>query len=43
MGYGKSIDFVKRTQSDKGLKDKVFKIMSNPKYDGCQRGLAIMV
>ena len=43
MGYGKSIDLVKRTQSDKGLKDKVFKIISNPKYDGCQRGLAIMV
>ena len=34
MAYGKSKDLVKRTQSDKVLKDKVFKIASNPKYDG---------
>ena len=34
---------VKRTQSDKVLKDKAFKIASNPKYDGYQRGLASMV
>ena len=33
---------VKRTQSDKVLKDKAFKIGSNPKYD-YQRGLASMV
>ena len=31
---------VKRTQSDKVLKDKAFKIASNSKYDGYQRGLA---
>ena len=43
MAHGKSKDLVKRTQSDKFLKDKVFKIMSNPKYDGYQRGLASMV
>ena len=43
MAYGKSKDLVKRTQSDKVLKDKVFKIASNPKYDGYQRGLASMV
>ena len=43
MAYGKSEDLVKRTQSDKVLKDKVFKIASNPKYDGFQRGLASMV
>ena len=43
MAYGKSKDLVKRTQSDKVLKDKAFKIGSNPKYDGCQRGLAPMV
>ena len=38
MAYGKSKDLVKRTQSD-----NVFKIASNPKYDGYQRGLASMV
>ena len=43
MAYGKSKDLVKRTQSDKVLRDKVFKIASDPKYDGCQRGLASMV
>ena len=43
MAYGKSKDLVKRTQSDKVLKDKVFKIASDPKYDGYQRGLAPMV
>ena len=43
MAYGKSKDLIKRTQSDKILKDKAFKIASNPKYDGCQRGLASMV
>ena len=37
MAYGKSKDLVKRTQSDKVLKDKAFKIASNPKYDGYQR------
>ena len=43
MAYGKSKDLVKRTQSDKVLRDKAFKIASDPKYDGCQRGLASMV
>ena len=43
MTYGKSKDFVKRTQSDKVLRDKAFKIASDPKYDGDQRGLASMV
>ena len=38
--YGKSKDLVKRTQSGKVLKDKAFKIASDTKYDGCQRGLA---
>ena len=42
MAYGKSKDLVKRTQSDKVLKDKAFKIESDP-YDGYQRGLASMV
>ena len=43
MAYGKSQDFIKRTQSDKVLRDKAFKIASDPKYDGYQRGLASMV
>ena len=43
MAYGKSKDLVKRTQSHKILRDKAFKIASNPKYDGYQRGLASMV
>ena len=43
MTYGKSKYLVKRTQSDKVLRDKAFKIDSNPKYDGYQRGLALMV
>ena len=33
----------KRTQSDKVLRDKDFKIASNPKYDGYESGLASMV
>ena len=43
MAYGKTKDLVKRTQSDNALKDKAFKIVSDPKYDGYQRGLASMV
>ena len=43
MAYGKSEDLVKRTQSDKILRDKAFKIASDPKYDGYQRGLASTV
>ena len=42
MTYGKSKDLVKRTQSDKVLRVKAFKIASNPKYDGYQRGLTSM-
>ena len=34
MAYGKSKTLVKRTQSDKVLRDKAFKIASDPKYDG---------
>ena len=40
---GKSKDLVKSTQSDKVLKDKAFKITSNPNYPGYQKGLASMV
>ena len=43
MAYGKTKDLVKRTQSDKVLKDKAFKIASNPNYNGYQRGFAAMV
>ena len=43
IAYGKSKDFAKRTQSDKVLRDEVFKIASDPKYNGYQRGLATMV
>ena len=43
MAYGKTKDLAKRTQSIKVLKDKAFKIASDPKYDGYQRGLASVV
>ena len=43
MAYRKSKDLVKRTQSDKVLKDKVFKIESDPKHNRYQKGLASMV
>ena len=43
MAYGKSKDLIKRTQSDKVLKDKAFKIANNSNYDGYQRRLASMV
>ena len=43
MTYSKSKDLTKRTQSDKVWKVKAFKITSDPKYGGYQRGLASMV
>ena len=43
MAYGKTKDLVKKTQSDKVLKDQAFAITSDPKYDGYQRGLSSMV
>ena len=43
MAYCKTEDLEKRTQSDKVLRDKAFKIAKNPKYDGYHRGLASMV
>ena len=43
MAYGKWKHLVKRTQSDKVLWDKAFKIASDPKYDGYQRRLASIV
>ena len=41
--YSKSNDLAKRTKSDKVLKDKAFKIASNPKCNGYQRELASMI
>ena len=38
-----SKDLTKRTQLDKVLRKKVFKIGSDAKYDGYQRGVASMV
>ena len=43
IAYGKSKDLTKRIQSDKVLRDKAFRIASDPKYDVYQRGLASMV
>ena len=43
MVYGDFKDLTKRTAADKVLRDKAFKIASDQKYDGYQRGLASMV
>ena len=43
MAYGDFKDLKKRAKSDKVLKDKAFKIASNPKYNGYQRGLVLIV
>ena len=43
MAYSKSKDLIKRIQLDNVLRDKAFKITSDPKYDRYQRGLASMV
>ena len=43
MAYNKFKDLEKRTQSDIVLKNEAFKIASNPKYNGYERGLASMV
>ena len=34
MAYCKCKDFTTRTESDKVLRDKAFKVASNPEYDG---------
>ena len=41
--YGDFKDLTRRTASDEILRDKVFNIAKNPKYDGYQCGLALMV
>ena len=43
MAYGISKNLVKRTQSDKVLKDKAFKMANNPNYNVYQRESASMV
>ena len=43
MAYGDYKDLKTRTQSDKVLKDKAFKIASNPRYNGYERGSTRMV
>ena len=43
MVYGDFKDLPKTTAADKVLRDKAFKIASDQKYDGYQRGLASML
>ena len=43
MACSKSKDLAKRTQSDNIFRNKAFKIASEPKHDGYQRGLASIV
>ena len=41
--YADNKDLLNRTRADKILGDKAYAIVSNPQYDGYQRGLASMV
>ena len=43
MAYGDFKDFIRGTVSNKILHDKAFNIAKNPKYEGYQRGLTLMV
>ena len=43
MGYWDFEDLTRWTASDKILHDKLFDIGKNPKCDGCQRDLPLMV
>ena len=43
MFYGKYKDLTKKTQSGNVLREKLFEIASNPRFDGYQRGLTLMV
>ena len=43
MAYGDFKVLKRITASDKVLRDKVFNIAKNPKYDGYRRGLASMI
>ena len=43
MGYGDFKNLTRRTAADKVLRDKAFNIAKDSKYDGYQRGPALMV
>ena len=43
MACGDFTDLKKRTAADKVLRDKVFNIAKDPKYDGYKKGLAAVV
>ena len=43
MAYGKYKDLTKRAESDKVLRDQVFKVPRNPKHDGYEGELVAMV
>ena len=43
MNYGDFKDLRRRTAADNVLCDQAFSTAKNPKYDGYQRGLALMV
>ena len=43
MAYGDFRDLKRRTASDKVLRDKIFNIAKNSKYDWYQKGLASLV
>ena len=43
MAYGDFKDLTRRTTSDKILRDKAFNIAKNPKYDGYQGRIVLMV
>ena len=40
MAYSKTKDLAKRTQPNKFLKDKAFKIASDPKYHGYSKRIS---
>ena len=43
MAYGDFKDLIRRTHSDKIFRDKAVNIAKNPKYDGHQHELSLMV
>ena len=43
MAYGDFKDLTKRITFDKILRDKAFNIAKNPKYNGYEKGLALMI
>ena len=43
MAYGDFTDLIRRTASDNIVRHKAYNIAENPKYEGCQCGLASMV